>query len=175
MNSSIRLRDPLGERTIDAGATLTIGGPGSSIPLPGIDAGVVLGRIALRADALMLEGSAAGLRCNGRAVEGVIALASGDVLEAGQARIFFDFTRTERLLRVDHLIGNPTSPPSFAAGDELLDGDAVVPAQSIPAVEFHPPTAGAQPVAIEVGSADRRSWVNLVDDVHRSSSAAANS
>jgi hypothetical protein len=86
---------------------------------------------------------------NGRPVEGTAALASGDVIEAGQARIFFDLTRAERVLRVDHLTGNPTSPPSFAPGDELADGETVVPPRAIPAVEFRAPEAGAQPVAAD--------------------------
>jgi formylglycine-generating enzyme required for sulfatase activity len=147
LTASLRLRDPLGERTFGSETALTMGGPGAAIPLPGIEAGVTVARITLREAALTLETLAPGVRCNGRPIEGSIALATGDVIQAGDARIFLQFTRTERVLRVDHLIGNETSPPSINPGDALLESAAASPPRAIPRVEFRAPVAGLKSVA----------------------------
>jgi formylglycine-generating enzyme required for sulfatase activity len=147
LNSLIRVRDPLGERTVDAGTELTIGGPGSAIPLPGIAAGDVLGRIALRDADLVLDVPGAGVRCNGRPAQGALVLATGDVVEAGEARIFCEFAADERALRVDHLVGNPTSPPTYDADADLTDVAEVTPPRAIPDVDFRAPDPGVQTAA----------------------------
>jgi formylglycine-generating enzyme required for sulfatase activity len=149
LNSSIRVRDPLGERSFGAGTALTIGGPGSSIPVPGIAAGEIEARIALRDGALALETVGGGVRCNGRPIQGGVALATGDVIEVGKARIFFELARDERVLRVDHLTGNATSPPSFEPGDALAEIEEVAPPREIPDVEFRAPVAEAPPAKRE--------------------------
>jgi formylglycine-generating enzyme required for sulfatase activity len=147
LTASLRLRDPLGERTFGSETALTMGGPGAAIPLPGIEAGVTVARITLREAALTLEALAPGVRCNGRPIEGSIALATGDVIQAGEARIFLQFTHAERVLRVDHLIGNATSPPSFNPDDALLESESAPPPRAIPRVEFRVPVAGLKSVA----------------------------
>ena len=147
MTASLRLRDPLGERAFGSETALTVGGAGAAIPLPGIAAGVTVARINLREAALTLEALAPGVRCNGHPVEGSIALAAGDVIQAGDARIFLQFTRAERVLRVDHLIGNATSPPTFNAEDAPLESESAPPPRAIPRVEFRVPVAGLKTVA----------------------------
>jgi formylglycine-generating enzyme required for sulfatase activity len=138
------VRDPLGERRLDAGTIITIGGPGSVIPVPGVSAGELLGRITASDAALTLEAVGAGVRSNGRAVTGAVTLATGDVIAAGEARIFLELTRDAAVLRVDHLIGNATSPPSFAPGDTPVEAEEVIPPREIPDVEFRAPEAAVE-------------------------------
>ena len=144
----MRVRDPLGERSFAPDTVLTIGGPGSSIPVPGASAGESLARITLRDAALLLEPLASGVRCNGRPVQGVVALATGDVIAAGEARIFFELAHDQRVLRVDHLTGNATSPPSYAPGDAPAEAEEVIAPRAIPEVEFRAPHAQAVPAPI---------------------------
>ncbi len=143
MSAAIRVRDPLGERHLAADNALTIGGPGSSIPVPGVAAGETLARIAQRDSTLFLEAIGRGVRCNGRPVAGSVALATGDVIEAGEARIFLELTLDERSLRVDHLVGNATSPPSYAPGDAPIAAEDIVAARDIPEVDFRAPESRA--------------------------------
>ena len=159
MNPLIRLRDPLGERSVDAGAGLAIGGPGCAIALPGLAAGETLGQIALRDGALVLDAPTGGIRCNGQSVHGSVALATGDVIEAGEARIFCEATGGAHALRIDHLVGNPTSPPTELEGEDLAEIPAVAPPRAIPEVDFRAPEAGRPPLA---GTARKRSWRWLV-------------
>lgn len=92
--------------------------------------------------ALTLEALARGVRCNGRPIEGSLALATGDVIQVGDARLFLQFTRDECVLRVDHLTGNATSPPSFDPDDALIEAESAAPPRAIPRVEFRVPVAG---------------------------------
>ena len=160
MTALLRLRDPLGERTFDGQSALTIGGPGAAIPLPGLAAGVVLARITVSEALLTLEALARGLRCNGRAIDGSIALATGDVIQAGDARLFVQFTRDERVLRVDHLTGNATSPPAFDPHDALMESEDAPPPRAIPRVEFRVPVAGLTSVAA-LATPRRWHWVAI--------------
>ena len=160
MTALLRLRDPLGERTFDGQTALTIGGPGAAIPLPGLAAGVVLARITVSEALLTLEALARGLRCNGRAIDGSIALATGDVIQAGDARLFVQFTRDERVLRVDHLTGNATSPPAFDPHDALMESEDAPPPRAIPRVEFRVPVAGLTSVAA-LATPRRWHWVAI--------------
>jgi formylglycine-generating enzyme required for sulfatase activity len=141
LSLTIRVREPLGERVLDAGTDITVGGPGSVIPLPGAGAGEVLARIAAHDAALTLEALGAGVRCNGRPVSGAVTLATGDVVAAGEARIFLELARDAAMLRVDHLVGNATSPPSFVPGDESAAAEDAIPPRDIPDVEFRAPAA----------------------------------
>ncbi|HZF15877.1 MAG TPA: PEGA domain-containing protein [Steroidobacteraceae bacterium] len=163
MSAAISVRDPLGERRLTADNALTIGGSGSSIPVPGAAAGETLARIAERNATLFLEAAGRGVRCNGQPIAGSVALATGDVIAVGEARIFLELERDERILRVDHLVANPTSPPSYAPGDAPVATEDIVPAHDIPQVDFRAPEAGAVEAAAAAAPAvPSRRWLWLV-------------
>ncbi|MGH8262384.1 MAG: PEGA domain-containing protein [Steroidobacteraceae bacterium] len=147
MSAAIRVRDPLGERSFGAGTAITVGGAGNSIAIPGIASGETVARITLRDAVTAIENVGRGVRVNGRPVDGSAVLATGDVIDAGEARLFVDFAQNERVLRVDHRVGNATSPPSYAPGDAPAAAEEIIPPRDIPEVEFRAPQAAPEPGA----------------------------
>ncbi len=109
----VRVREPAGERVL--GETLSIGGTGSDIVVPGVDAGAALS--VRRQRGLWLAQPAPGVvvRFNGRPLSGERDLRRDDVLSVGDAQVrVSDASRTLLRLSVEHLAGNVTIAPAAA-------------------------------------------------------------
>ena len=124
--SQVRVREPLGERIL--GETATLGGEGSDIVVPGVEAGVAA-TIERRKGVWVLEPSRQTIRFNGRPLAAACDLRRGDTLALGEAHLVVaDASRT--LLRVDvhHLAGNATIAPAATLATLILSdgGDADV-------------------------------------------------
>src|SRR5437588_149899 len=134
----VRVREPAGERVL--GETLTIGGAGSDVVVPGVPAGAALS--IRRSSGVWLVEPAAGasVRFNGRALDAERDLRREDVLSVGDAQVrVSDASRTLLRLSVEHLAGNVTIAPAGAlavvspgdGGDEELEIE-VPPALGVP-------------------------------------------
>jgi formylglycine-generating enzyme required for sulfatase activity len=123
----LRLREPLGERTIVADALpLAVGGEGSALSVPGVAAQQVAAWIAIDDAGLSVEVGPAGtdaIRLNGRAIRERARLSHGDVMHVGEALIFVDCEKSEARLDVLHPVGNETAAPigGVDAADEGED------------------------------------------------------
>src|SRR2546430_827280 len=151
----VRVREPAGERVL--GETLSIGGTGSDVVVPGVEAGAALSVRRLKGLWLVQPAPGAVVRFNGRPLPGERDLRRDDVLSIGDAQVRVgDASRTLLRLVVEHLAGNVTIAPAAAlaavappegGGDEELE--IQVPAALAVA---HPGKAAASPASA------RRAW-----------------
>src|SRR3984893_3265896 len=109
----VRVREPAGERVL--GETLSVGGTGSDVVVPGVDPGAALSvrrRLGLW---LVQPAPGAVVRFNGRPLSGERDLRRDDVLSVGDAQVrVSDASRTLLRLSVEHLAGNVTIAPAAA-------------------------------------------------------------
>src|SRR5947209_6990575 len=134
----VRVREPAGERVL--GETLTIGGAGSDVVVPGVPAGAALSIRRSSGVWLVEPASEASVRFNGRPLDAERDLRREDVLSVGDAQVrVSDASRTLLKLSVEHLSGNVTIAPAGAlaavspgdGGDEELEIE-VPPALGVP-------------------------------------------
>src|SRR5438552_1795592 len=134
----VRVREPAGERVL--GETLSIGGTGSDVVVPGVEAGATLSVRRLRGVWLVQAAPGAAVRFNGRLLSTERDLRRDDVLSVGDAQVrVSDASRTLVRLSVEHLAGNVTIAPAGAlaavspgaGGDEELEIE-VPPALGVP-------------------------------------------
>jgi len=126
----VRVREPAGERVL--GETLSIGGTGSDVVVPGVDPGAALS-IRRRSGLWLVQPTpGAVVRFNGRPLSGERDLRRDDVLSVGDAQVrVSDASRTLLRLSVEHLAGNVTIAPAAAlaavspedGGDQDLEID----------------------------------------------------
>jgi hypothetical protein len=137
----------LGERVL--GETVTLGGEGSDVVVPGAAPGVAA-TIERRKGIWILEPSAEAIRFNGRSLLAACDLRRSDTLVIGDAHIVVaDASRT--LLRVDvhHLVGNATIAPAGTLATLVLsDGDEDV--------EIHPLATLRVPILARASTAGPR-------------------
>ena len=145
--AQVRVREPLGERVL--GETVTLGGEGSDVVVPGAGPGVAA-TVERRKGIWVLEPSAETIRFNGRPLLTSCDLRRGDTLVIGDAHIVVaDASRT--LLRVDvhHLAGNATIAPAGTLATLVLsDGDEDV--------EIHPLATLRVPILARASTAGPR-------------------
>src|ERR1700681_2872240 len=153
----VRVREPAGERVL--GETLSIGGTGSDVVVPGVDPGAALS--IRRRSGLWLVQTTPGavVRFNGRPLSGERDLRRDDVLSVGDAQVrVSDASRTLLRLSVEHLAGNVTIAPAAALAavspEEGGDQDLEIHVPGTLAV----PRAGA-PAAASPRSAKRAGWL----------------
>jgi PEGA domain len=116
--AQVRVREPLGERVL--GETISIGGVGADVVVPGMDSGTVC-TVQRRKGVWVVEGSGT-LRFNGRPLRSACDLRRGDTLALGEAQIVVtDVTRTLLRIEVHHLVGNATVPPAATLATLVLD------------------------------------------------------
>src|SRR6266513_3081317 len=124
----VRVREPAGERVL--GETLSIGGTGSDVVVPGVEAGAALSVRRLKGLWLVQPAPGAVVRFNGRPLPGERDLRRDDVISVGDAQVRVgDASRTLLRLAVEHLAGNVTIAPAAAlaavapedGGDEDLE------------------------------------------------------
>lgn len=126
----VRLREPAGERVL--GETLTIGGTGSDVVVPGAPQGAALSVRRRTGLWLVTPSPHAAVRFNGRPLGAERDLRREDVLSVGDAQVqVSDVSRTLLRLSVEHLAGNVTiapattlaavSPGDAAGGDQDLE------------------------------------------------------
>jgi formylglycine-generating enzyme required for sulfatase activity len=151
--AQIRVREPAGERTF--GSTITIGGEGADIVVPGPSAGPAL-RLEWRDRQWFAQPEpGAAIRLNGRVLGAARDLRRGDVLTVGEAQIVTtDLTRTLLKVEVRHLVGNATIAPvglvtsiGADAGDEDIEIRIVPPALSPRVGVTEPAAAPRVPLA----------------------------
>jgi formylglycine-generating enzyme required for sulfatase activity len=122
--AQVRVREPMGDRTL--GETLTIGGEGSDIVVPGVGPGAAVQLERGRGVWTVYSASDdVRARVDGRRLTGPRDLRRHDVLAIGGAQIVVtDVSRTLLRLDVCHLVGNETiSPAAAVALIEHADGD----------------------------------------------------
>src|SRR5260370_2567115 len=142
----VRCGAPAGERVL--GETLSIGGTGCEVVVPGVDPGTALS--VRRHPGLWLVQPAPGavVRFNGRLLSAERDLRRDDVLSVGDAQVrVTDASRTLLRLSVEHLAGNVTIAPAAAlaavspeeGGDQDLEiqvpGTLAVPRPGAPAAD----------------------------------------
>lgn len=126
----VRLREPAGERVL--AETLTIGGSGCDVVVPGVPEGPALSIRRQTGLWLVTPAPGASVRFNGRPLNAERDLRRDDVLSVGDAQVQVDdVTRTLLRLAVEHLAGNVTiapaaalvavSPGDLAGGDQELE------------------------------------------------------
>ena len=152
---------------------LTVGGEGARIAVPGVERDVVVGEIGVDEDGLYVEAAsvvppstepdaaqagagpeaptveivptplAGALRLNGRVPPVRQRLQKGDVITAGDARIFVDAESTGTTLRVLHLADNATAAPLVEdlEAAEAIDESTT---QTISRARFRQFTGGAR-------------------------------
>src|SRR5437762_838511 len=152
----VRVREPAGERVL--GETLSIGGTGSDVVVPGVEAGAALCVRRVRGLWLVQPAPGAVVRFNGRPLAGERDLRRDDVLTVGDAQVRVgDASRTLLRLSVEHLAGNVTIAPAAAlaavAPEDGGDEDLVIQVPAALAVA-HPGKAAASP-----RSAPRTWWL----------------
>src|SRR6266853_638781 len=153
----VRVREPAGERVL--GETLSIGGTGSDVVVPGVDAGAALSVRRQRGLWLVQPAPAVVVRFNGRPLSGERDLRRDDVLSVGDAQVRVgDASRTLLRLSVEHLAGNVTIAPAaaLAAVSPEDGGDQDLEIQ-VPA-GLAVPRPGAR-AAASPGSARRAGWL----------------
>jgi Sulfatase-modifying factor enzyme 1/PEGA domain len=150
--TQVRIREPAGERTF--GDTLSIGGHGSDVVVPGVGPGPAV-RIERNKGIWLIQPlDGAAVRFDGRVLTSARDLRRHDVVAVGDAQIIVtDLSRTLVRLDVCHLVGNATVPPvvtvdlgSTGAGDEELE--ITVP----PAVSQEPAPAPRRRQLIRAGA-----------------------
>ncbi|HEY0766794.1 MAG TPA: SUMF1/EgtB/PvdO family nonheme iron enzyme [Steroidobacteraceae bacterium] len=159
----VRVREPAGERVL--GETLSIGGTGSDVVVPGVDAGAALS--VRRRPGLWLVQPAPGavVRFNGRPLTAERDLRRDDVLSVGDAQVrVSDATRTLLRLSVEHLAGNVTIAPAaaLAALSPGDGGDQDLEIQ-IPGTLMVP--RGGAPTKASPGGAQRAWWLAVAAGV----------
>src|ERR1700704_1098500 len=109
----VRVREPGGERVL--GETLSIGGTGTDVVVPGVDPGAALS-VRRRAGLWLVQPTpGAVVRFNGRPLSAERDLRRDDVLSVGDAQVTVDdASRTLLRLSVEHLAGNVTIAPAAA-------------------------------------------------------------
>jgi len=127
--AQIRVREPAGERTL--GASLSLGGEGSDVIVPGVPAGTALTIERREGEwvAVPTEGGSSSLRFDGRPLKSPRDLHKDDVLSVGDAQVVVaDDSRTRLRIDVHHLVDNATIAPvvtvvavDFEAGDEDVE------------------------------------------------------
>src|SRR5438874_6244194 len=143
----VRVGEPAGERVL--GERLSIGGTGSDVVVPGVDAGAALSVRRLKGLWLVQPAPGAVVRFNGRPLAGERDLRRDDVLSVGDAQVRVgDASRTLLRLSVEHLAGNVTIAPAAAlaavAPEAGGDEDLVIQAPAALAVA-HPGKGAAPP------------------------------
>jgi formylglycine-generating enzyme required for sulfatase activity len=126
--AQIRVREPAGERTL--GASLSLGGEGSDVVVPGVPPGTALTIERREGEwvAVPTEGGSPS-RFDGRPFTSARELHRDDVLSVGDAQVVIaDDSRTRLRIDVQHLVGNATIAPvvtvvavDFEAGDEDVE------------------------------------------------------
>ena len=156
------LREPLGERTVEAaGFPLSLGGAGADLVLPAATG--VLAWIGLHEGQLFVqpEGEASVLH-NGTPITGSTWLRGGDVLDLGGGRLKLRAEDGRRVLEfVTGAVGNATAPP-VAGAVATAGGPAAGEDERIEPVSFRRPAAATgtprrgvpwRPIAIAAGLA----------------------
>src|SRR3989440_12277714 len=101
----VRVREPAGERVL--GETLSIGGTGADVVVPGVDAGAALSVRRLKGLWLVQPAPGAGGRFNGRPLPRGRDLRRDEVLSVGDAQVRGgDASRTLLRLSGGHLAGH---------------------------------------------------------------------
>ncbi len=117
----VRVREPAGERVL--GETLSIGGAGSDVVVPGVDAGAALSVRRQRGLWLVQPAPAVMVRFNGRPLSGERDLRRDDVLSVGDAQVrVSDASRTLLRLSVEHLAGARARLPRLRPGARSAPG-----------------------------------------------------
>ena len=120
----VRVAEPAGERVL--GETISVGGAGADVVVPGVEAGTALS-IERRAGVWVAAATpGVPVRFNGRALTAARDLRADDVLAVGAAQVAVSgATRTLLRLTVTHLAGNVTIAPAgaLAAVGESEGGD----------------------------------------------------
>ncbi len=130
--AQVRVREPAGERIFSE--TLTIGGVGAEVVVPGVEPGARLS-LERRKGVWVVEPAAAALRFNGRPLTVARDLRRDDTLALGDAQIIVtDLSRTLLRLDVCHLADNATIAPAATVATLIL-GDG-----GDEDVEIHPLT-----------------------------------
>ncbi len=125
--AQIRVREPVGERTL--GALLTLGGEGAEVVVPGVPPGPALTLERRGADWFAIPAPGASVQLDGRLLTAPRELHRDDVLSVGDAQVVVtDDSRTRLRLDVQHLVGNATIAPvvtvtavAFEADDEDVE------------------------------------------------------
>jgi formylglycine-generating enzyme required for sulfatase activity len=126
--AQVRVREPMGDRTL--GETITVGGPGADVVVPGVESGAALSIQRHKGVWLCECADGARVRFNGRPLGHPRDLRRDDVLTVGDAQLIVtDVSRTLLRLDVCHLAGNSTIAPAAALaawvpgeeGDEDLE------------------------------------------------------
>lgn len=111
--AQVRVREPIGERTL--GETPTIGGEGSDIVVPGVGPGIAVQIERRKGVWIVSPASDARVRFDGRVLRSARDLRRHDVLAIGDAQVIvIDISRTLLRLDVCHLVGNATVSPAAA-------------------------------------------------------------
>lgn len=143
--SGIRLVDPLGERLLDAGDfPISLGGPGSTVVLPGCAPHEVLAEVAMRDGRFVLAPrQGATLRMDGRPVDGPVPMSEQSVTDLGRALLRLESRDDGPVLVVEHeAVANVTLPP-LAEEPALAPGD--VARIRIEPVDYRAPGARPRP------------------------------
>jgi len=124
--SRVRLVDPLGERLLEPGDfPVALGGPGSTVVLPGCTPREVLAEIAMQDGRFVLaprRGTT--VRMDGRLLEGPTPLPEGSVADLGRALLWVESRDDGPALVVEHeAVANVTLPP-LAEEAALVPGSA---------------------------------------------------
>jgi len=118
--AQVRVREPLGERVL--GERVTVGGTGSDVVVPGIEAEVALA-VERRKGVWVIEPAGNAARFNGRPLTSACNLCRGDTVAIGHAQVVVtDLSRTLLRLDVHHLTGNATIAPASLLA--LIAGDS---------------------------------------------------
>ena len=121
--AQVRVREPIGDRTL--GETPTIGGEGADIVVPGTGPGVAIQIERRKGVWIAHPAGDARVRFDGRLLTTPRDLRRHDVLAVGDAQVVVtDVSRTLLRLDVCHLVGNATISPAAAVSSiEHVDGD----------------------------------------------------
>src|SRR3979411_197430 len=160
----VRVREPAGERVL--GETLSIGGTGSDVVVPGGEAGAACSSRRRRGLWLVQPVPGAVVRFNGRLLSAERDLRRDDVLSVGDAQVrVTDASRTLLRLSVEHLAGNvtiaPAGAPAAVSPEEGGDQDLEIQVPGTLAV----PRPGA-PAADSPTGAKRAWWLALPEKPH---------
>ena len=150
MSRALRLREPLGERTISANdLPLALGGEGASISVPGVPAGVTAAYLGFDEQTPYIESvpeSGVTVLLNGRVLRERTPLLHGDVIAIGDARVLCTVRGGSVNLEVIHEEGNATQPPIIDPAEQEEELDLAPDSQAIRRVAFKPVLAPKQQV-----------------------------
>jgi formylglycine-generating enzyme required for sulfatase activity len=146
-----RLSSPLGPTPLStADFPLSIGGAGARLVVPGVADGEIVALIGLEGDEPYLQPVAAGdaVIARGAPLSESTWLADGERFEVGDARCRVEALGNDWTLVVEHAGGdNATEPPAYPEGGEPAALEALPARQTLAAVPFEAPLAGAAPRA----------------------------